>query len=340
MELTYKKKKVMKKILAFIILSIALVSCYENYILDYTHTGVYFPYQQDVRSFIVGEGMKIEVGPAFGGVRKNTIDRTVNYVFDNTLITPARLNLLKIASQPYIKNAALPVVTLKRLSGTYYTITDSTKFIIKSGWPNGTVVIKADSTKFLNDSVNTLISTYVLPFKLTSAPEIDTILASMSTNIVGVKFENKLFGYYWHGGAAVVNRPTLADTTIVYKTTIPTASENPTWTLTTAGPSTLKANAYYNVNNTGVTQQLLLVLKGTKVYVSAAAGSAFAFTPDGESSFNNPKLLQDRRIYIKYKYTNAVSGYTYHCTDTLRFRNRLHDGTNEWFDTDASHYTK
>ena len=89
-----------------------------------------------------------------------------------------------------------------------------------------------------------------------------------------------------------------------------------------------------------MTQQLLLVLKGTKVYVSAAAGSAFAFTADGESSYNNPKLLQDRRIYIKYKYTNAGNGYTYHCTDTLRFRNRIHDGTNEWFDTDASHYTK
>jgi hypothetical protein len=34
----------MKKILAFIILSIAMVSCYEDYIYDFTYTSIYFPY--------------------------------------------------------------------------------------------------------------------------------------------------------------------------------------------------------------------------------------------------------------------------------------------------------
>ena len=38
----------MKKLLAFIILSIAMVSCYDNYIYDFTYTGIYFPYQKDV----------------------------------------------------------------------------------------------------------------------------------------------------------------------------------------------------------------------------------------------------------------------------------------------------
>jgi hypothetical protein len=62
----------MKKILALIVLSIAMVSCYEDYIKDYTYTGVYFPYQVDVRTFVVGEGMKIDVGAGLGGVRQMT----------------------------------------------------------------------------------------------------------------------------------------------------------------------------------------------------------------------------------------------------------------------------
>jgi hypothetical protein len=87
----------MKKILTFIILSIAMVSCYDSYIYDFTYTSVYFFYQKDVRTFVVGEGMKIQVGADLGGVRENTMDRTVSFVLDNALITPALLNSMKSA---------------------------------------------------------------------------------------------------------------------------------------------------------------------------------------------------------------------------------------------------
>ncbi len=39
-----------------------MVSCYDDYIKDFDYTTVYFPYQIDVRTFVVGEGMKIEIG--------------------------------------------------------------------------------------------------------------------------------------------------------------------------------------------------------------------------------------------------------------------------------------
>ena len=69
----------MKKIFAFLILSIALVSCYEDYIKDFDYNAVYFPYQIDVRTVVVGEGMKIEIGVALGGVMENTKDRNVRF---------------------------------------------------------------------------------------------------------------------------------------------------------------------------------------------------------------------------------------------------------------------
>jgi hypothetical protein len=208
--------------------------------------------------------------------------------------------------------------------------------VIKKGWHNGTVVIRPDSVNFLNDSVKTIMASYALPFYITDA-DADSILESKRSNVVGLKFENMLFGNYWHGGAALINRPGLSDTTIIYKTTIPTAEAN-IWKLTTTGPTTLVTNGYYN--QTTAKAELKLVQKGSKIYVSAAAGSTFAYTPEGESVFNAPKLLQNRKLILKYQYTNAGNGWTYHCTDTLTFRNRLRDGINEWQDENPSHYGK
>ena len=57
---------------------------------------------------------------------------------------------------------------------------------------------------------------------------------------------------------------------------------------------------------------------------------------DGDCSFNRAKLLQNRRIYLKYKYVK--DGLTYHATDTLTFRNRVRDGVNEWQDENPGNY--
>jgi hypothetical protein len=329
----------MKKILALIVLSVVMVSCYEDYLVDYPITSIYFPLQQNVRTFIVGEGMKIEVGASLGGIRQNDKDRNVSFVLDPALVTPERLTALKTSSWTYIKDATAAVTTLKQLPVNFYAMTPSTTtMVIKSGWHGGTVVIKADSTNFLNDSVNTKISTYVLPFKITAA-DADTVLASKSTAVIGVKFENMLYGNYWHGGAALINRPSKSDTTIYYKTTVPVA-ENLIWNLTTEGPSTLSCNGYYK-NVVTATRQFRLVKKGTKLFLSPLAGASQVITQDGECTYNDAKLLQNRKIILKYKYTEAAAPfYTYHCTDTLTFRNRMHDGINEWQDGDPSHYTK
>ena len=327
----------MKKKLALIVLTIAMVSCYEEYLLDYSYTGIYFPYQQDVRTFVVGEGMKFQVGVTLGGVKDNTRDRNVAFTLDNELITPARLASMKSASQGYIKNATIPVATLELLPANFYQMTPSTTtMVIKKGWYTGTVLIKADSVRFLADSVKTRMSSYVLPFRITSA-DADTILEPKRTNVVGTMYENMLFGNYWHGGSAKVVRPGKADTTVKYFMAIP-ALENRIWTLTTEGPTTLLCNGYANSIVAAGEAQMKLVLKGTNVYLSAGGDADFDFTPDGACTFNNPKLLQDRRIYLKYKYTDPGTGYTWFCTDTMRFRNRIRDGINEWQDEDPSHY--
>jgi len=336
MELKLLKGTVMKKLLAFIVVSIAMVSCYEEYLLDYPYTGIYFYLQQDVRTFVVGEGMQFKVGATLGGVRQNKIDRNVTFTLDPELITPARLTSMKSSSLNHVKNPTAGLTALQQLPSGYYTLSNSTTMVIKSGQHTGTITVKADSVAYLNDSLNTCrLSTYVLPFYITKA-DADTILESRRFNVVGTMFEHMLFGNYWHGGSATVNRPGVADSTVKYYTTIP-VPENRIWSLTTVGPRTLTINSYFNTTS-GSTQQMRLVLNGTNVYLGALPSSAFTFEADGPSAFNKPKLLQDRKLYLKYKFTDPANGYVYHCTDTLTFRNRIRDGINEWQDENEPHY--
>jgi len=325
---------IMKKILIFLFISVLTVSCYDDYILDYEYTGVYFPYQIDVRTFVVGEGMKVDVGAALGGVRDNTFDRNVSFILDNTLITPEILTKMQGASA-YIKDNVTTVSALLPLPSNYYTLSNPNTIVIKQGWHNGVVTVKPDSAAFLADPV-TMTATYVLPFYITEA-DADTVLQTRKTAVIGFRYENMLFGKYWHGGSAVVNRPAKSDTTLTYYKVIP-QPEAKVWVLKTAGPNSLYANGY--LDQATAKNEMLLTLNGDNITISSVAGSTFAITGDGASSFNRSKLLQDRKIFLKYQYTNSVNGYTYHCTDTIYFRNRVRDGVNEWQDENPSHYTK
>ena len=328
-----KNQTIMKKFLAFLVVTIVMASCYGDYITDYIYTGVYFPYQNDVRTFVVGEGMKIEVGVTIGGIRENTRDRNVTYQFDGSLITPAMLARFKVASNAYIKDPVATVTEFKQLPSNYFTISNSNTMVIKSGNHMGSVIIKPDSAVFLSDPA-TKMATYVLPFNITKA-DADTILEPKRYAVIGLRYDNMLFGKYFHGGVAVVNRPGKADSTIRYYTAIP-MPEAKIWTLATNSPNSLNAPGFLD-QVTGK-PEMLLTLNGNDIAVSSVTGSNFVISSDGTSVFNRPKLLQNRKIFLKYKYTDPVTNFTYHCTDTLTFRNRLRDGINEWQDENPANY--
>jgi hypothetical protein len=328
--------KEMKKILAILILSSAMVSCYDDYIKDYDFNAIYFPYQIDVRTFVVGEGMSIEIGATLGGVMENSMDRNVDFIIDNTLITPARLTAMKSAAT-YIKNSVAAVSTLSPLPSNYYTLSNSSRMVIKAGDHMGSIEVKADSAAFLTDPA-TINAAYAIPLYITSA-DADSILEPKRYAVIGVKYENMLFGTYWHGGVTVEKDPSgnpIATQPQPYYTAIPQPQAK-TWTLTTISPNQLAVKAYSS--NTSSKNEMVLTLDGTNVTISSAAGSTYTFEPDGASTFNRPKLLQDRKIYLSYKYVNSA-GNTCYAKDTLTFRNRIRDGVNEWQDENPSHYEK
>jgi len=323
----------MKKILFLLFVSLVLNACYDDYVKDYDYDGIYFPYQIDVRTLVVGEGMKIQFGVALGGVSDNVKDRIVDYQIDNSLISAQTLASMKAAAT-YIKTASTPVTELKLLPVNYYQLSDNSRFVIKAGQHSGTVTLKADSAKFLADA-STLIPTYALPLRITTA-DADTVLLSKNYAVIGLKYENMLFGNYWHGGVMVEKDAAGAVLkTIAYYTTI-NGPVSKAWALSTVEPMALTANGYADITNPSK-QEIKLTQSGGKITVSSLPGASVQILPDGECTFNQAKLLQNRKIFLKYKYVNAA-GNTCYATDTLTFRNRIRDGVNEWQDENPGNY--
>ena len=324
----------MKKILAFLLLAAIFASCYKDYIKDFDYASIYIPLQADVRTFVVGEGMKFDIGVELGGVRVNGRDRIVTFQVDNSLISPAALALIK-GGAAYMSTTSAPVTNLLPLPSNYYSLSSSTQFVIKSGDHNGKVTIKPDSIRFLSDPA-TIIPTYALGIRIISA-DADSLLYKKKTEVIGVKFENMLFGSYWHGGVTTVKDPTDATVanTIKYYTQIP-VSDVKTWSLKTIAPNALATNGYSDVSSSA-SAEFVLTLNGGNVTVSSSATGKYAVQPDGASTFNQAKLLQNRKIFLKYKYQDAAGNWC-HAQDTLTFRNRIRDGVNEWQDEDPTHY--
>ena len=324
----------MKKIIAVLIMIVALSACYEDYILDYDYDGVYFPYQLDVRTFVVGEGMKINFGVALGGVRDNDRDRVVNYQMDNSLISAKTLVDMKGSSATYIKTSMALVNELKLMPANYYTLSDNAKMVIKQGEYSGVVTVKPDSVKFLSDA-STINAVYALGMRITSA-DADSVIKPKDYSVVAFKYESMLYGKYWHGGVTVEKDSATGAvvTETKYYTTVP-QPEAKVWTLSTVAPYALTANGVSDVSSS-VVPEMKLTLNGGNVIVSAMTGAKYAVEPNGASTYNQAKLLQNRKIILNYKYKKGKNWC--YATDTLTFRNRLRDGINEWRSENPADY--
>ena len=324
----------MKKIVALLFLVTALSACYDDYIKDYDFNGVCFPYQINARTLVVGEGMEIKIGAVLSGVRENDRDRTVSFQIDDSLVSLETLTAMQGAAQ-YIKDAVATVTELNLLPADYYTLTDNSKIVIEKGQHSGTITFRPDSVKFLSDA-KTLAANYVLPFRITSA-DADSILVNKNYAVIGLKYENMLFGNYWHGGVTVEKD---ASGNVVgeekkYYTTIP-SPDSKAWTLKTVAPFELITNGVSDLSNSSK-PEFKITLNGANVTISSVAGATYQVVSDGASTYNQAKLLQNRKIFLSYKYQNAAGNWCY-AKDTLTFRNRIRDGVNEWQDENPANY--
>ena len=316
----------MKKILATLLAAAALAGCYDEYVKDYDYSGVYIAYQYDLRTFVVGEGMKFTVGSVLAGVMDNERDRSVYYALDDELVTGdlAPFNGLDELGQPSAPFTAFDVMSGKSTSGTvsqsyvtaavkasgikkltplpreYFTVSNDEKMTIRRGRHTGTITVQADSAAFLADAQASRNPYYAVGFRITSA-DADTILLSKSFEVIAVRYENKLFGNYYHGGVTqVVNAQGEELSKEVYPTAVPSdEGTHGIYTLTTDAPDALTTN-YIGTKEGSVR----LTLDGKEIRVSGSVDGSKEIEDLG-SGFNGARLLQNRKLYLHYRYPNG-----------------------------------
>ncbi len=313
----------------------ALGSCYEDFVKDYYYSAIYFPNPVNVRTVVVGEGLKVDIGAVLGGVMENTYNRNVNFKIDNSLVTEDVLTQMRASTYAYIKEAVEGLSELQPLPASYFTLSNNNLIVIKKGWHTGTVTLKVDSTSFLSDP-ETLKAKYILPLYINTA-DADTILEDKRVTTIGIKYENMLFGNYLHGGVTTVKDGSDNVISTIQYYTKRSQGDTKIWKLSTISPGTVASNGYSDKTSTSK-NELTLTVSGTNVTIGSAPGSTYIYIPNGDNIYNGAKLLQERKIFLNYKYTDGTN--TYYCQDTLTFRNRIRDGVNEWQDENPSSYTK
>lgn len=325
-------------IIILTITALFAVSCYPGYVGDYSKTACGFANQTDVRSFIVGEGMTFSTGIALGGTIDNGQDRLITVGVDYSLVNESTYNQLKGHTFAYIANLMKKVPAISALPASIYTLESESGnpgvALIRKGTHLGKLVVKVDSAAFLADA-SRLLPVQVIPLVITDGNGTE-IMEGKATSVIGVCYENMLFGSWYHGGyAEVKDAAGNVVRTDTYSTTIPQA-DNLIWTLTTVAPFELTANAVGSEFNTGSAQMKLKLNEDDTIEISAVEGAKYSVQPDGESKFLRSKKLQDRKIVLNYQYVSGTE--TIHAHDTLTFRNRLRDGVNEWQDENPAHY--
>jgi hypothetical protein len=325
----------MKRILLILIIAAGLFSCH-NFDIDhpdYKYTSGYFPYQFPVRTLVLGDYIydnsndnahKFVISVAMGGVYENTKDRVFEFEVDDNLCS----NILFTANGNQIK--ALP--------RNYYTLSSPGQITIPAGKMNGGVEVQlADA--FFTDPL-AIKNTYVVPLKLKSSNDVDTILvgsagksnpdprivtqwnvAPKDFTMFAVKYINEYHGVYFQYGSGKTKD--LAGTVLKDSTYSQQYVENnPIVKLETTGRYQVSMTSIFRSKILSGEYKMLLTFSGNNCTVTAASGSNYTIT--GTGVFTSGKYTWGNKtrdgIDLTYKVTNATNSYE--ATETLVIRDR------------------
>lgn len=345
----------MKKITAFIAVCLGLTACYEDFIFDYDYSAIYTMYQYDLRTFIPEEeDLQLSFSVALAGVIENERDRKVQVVLDNDLLgsdlsvfdpsgeTPffTALDGLKgnakigDISQAYVSNEfnAAGVTSLAALPGSYYNLSSDGNLVIEKGSHTAKLSLTPTEDMFKDEKL--LKPYYALAFRIVEA-DADKVLPEKSFQIMAVKVENTYYGNWYHGGKKRVVKDN--DNSILSDDAYPFSlpqDDMKLYTLKTEGIHSVKTNKLSNAAG----ELLLKFQENGEIIVEDPTGVRNIRQVNGQPSrVNGAKLLQDRKIFLNYAWSNGDGTSTY-VTDTLYFRNRVRDGMSEWQDENPDHY--
>lgn len=323
-----------KTLMIFAILAVGLHAC-KNFEIthpDFKYTSGFFPYQFPVRTLILGDYIfdntndnnhQFLVSAHLGGLYENDKDRTFSIEVDNSLAE----DLLFTSEGD----------TVRALPTKYYSL-GSDKIVIPKGEMHGGVVVQLNDD-FFNDP-QAIALNYVIPVRLKSSPDVDTILTGQSDNpnadprivsdwvvapkdfaMFGIKFINEFHATYFHYGQSEIkdaSNAVLEDT--VYSAKFMTS--NPVTRFNTTGRHQVTATTI--LRSTVMTGEVVLVLdfNGNNCTVSAPTGAGYTVTGTGEFKEGAYEWGGKPRNGIELNYVVSRGGQTYNAQDVLVVRDR------------------
>lgn len=304
----------MKKFLIPALLIAVLASCNkEKEFPDYDYQTVYFAYQYPVRTITLGEDIfdtqldnqhKCKIMATTGGVYSSKKDVTIAITIDNSLL-----------SIPQIFKGGGDILLMPN---NYYSFASNNIVIPKGGLTGGVEVQLTDA--FFNDP-QSIKNTYVIPVRMSSKTNADSILAGKDFMLYAVKYVNPWHGNYLRRGKDVITG-SVNQTNIRHKQYVENDEVNK---LSTSAMKVVEFPVVYkDQNGVNINCTLLLtfddagkctVSSGTSNITATGSGS---FVKDGEKNSWGSK---DRdAIYLNYQVN--MTGMQVASTDTLVLRDR------------------
>lgn len=324
----------MKKIITTLMILGVLVTSCENGDWDFPDYGtisVYFAKQTPIRTITLGTDTydttldnehKCQIMATMGGVYENETNRVISFVVDESLC------------DGLIYDDGRDVLPLP---SSYYTLA-SNQIIIPSGKVLGGVEVQFTDAFFYDPK--SIQTTYVIPLRMTSVQNADTILESKNYILYAVKYINKWDGNWLSRGTDIIDDNGIVSTierkadyiendevrilnTSAYKQVIYPISTvvqvyNEDGTL---GTKTLSCDLILTFDD----DDKCTITSGTDGYTATGSGTwtkEGAIKAWGDKDRDELKLKYEVTYYYQQKIGSATMYKKYTCDDTLVARDR------------------
>lgn len=322
-----------------VIIIVALAACNKDQTFpDYKYTTVYFPYQSPVRTLVLGKDIydntldnqhKFLIMATMGGVYENKQNISLGVEVDNTLAAN-----LKFGSASGDTVLAMPA--------GYYTLPKGSNIVIPSGKVMGGLEVQLTDA-FFQDTL-AVRNTYVIPLKITSVTNADSILSGKSDLpapdrrkptdwilvpkdyvLFAVKYINPYHGSFLRRGKAEVvgaGGNTALDTNVVYHAAYVEKDEVCSAVTRSLNEVSISLNAKNKGNINAPFQMILSFDAQGKCTITNPATAAYTISGNGEFVTNGDMWGNEKRDVLRLKYQVDFGTTVHNFSDTIVARDR------------------
>jgi len=322
-----------------VILIVTLAACNKDWTFpDYKYTTVYFPYQSPVRTLVLGKDLydntldnqhKFLIMATMGGVYENKENISLNVEVDNALAAN-----LKFGSASGDTVLVMPT--------SYYSLPKGMNIVIPSGKVMGGLEVQLTDA-FFQDPL-AVKNTYVIPLKITSVTNADSILSGKSDLptpdrrkaadwilvpkdyvLFAVKYINPYHGNYLRRGKDEVTGAggnTSLDTSVAYHAPYVEKDEVCNAATKALNQVAISLNAKNKGNINSPFQMLLTFDAQGKCTITNPATATYTITGNGEFVTDGDMWGNEKRDVLRLKYQVDFGTTIHSFTDTIVARDR------------------